>query len=517
MKTFLMHRDHDFEPAQTLSRRDRYRHHASYYDLDKILPWNENDLTKDLGLEIVLKTMSLEDEFLYEVAKVALLSSVIDKDNILYRQHVFSDCLKNAGIIKNVYQIASDAVKAERANASGFLTESPSSLLSQAVGAFEIFLNAFRKLRVVVEQSIREFQSEGFSRLFVMLQKELTDDYLSLIEEHIKHLKFPGGILASSELDRDGKGKNYVLRKYDDDRSWLMRLIPKRTKGYTYEIAPRDEIGLKTFSELNDTALNVVAKTAIQSSDHILSFFQTLRTELAFYIGCLNLHAKVAEMGEPSCVPAPAAPDSRRLTFSGLYDLSLALNAGRKVVGNDLDADDKKLFIITGANTGGKSTFLRSVGIACLMMQAGMFVPAESFVSEICEGVFTHYKREEDRWMESGKWDEELSRMSKIVDHLKPNSLLLFNESFGSTNEREGSEIADQVVRALLERHTKIFFVTHLYSLAKSFLNQKLGDAVFLRAERLPDGTRPFKLIQADPQQTSYGEDLYVKIFLEKE
>ena len=59
-------------------------------------------------------------------------------------------------------------------------------------------------------------------------------------------------------------------------------------------------------------------------------------------------------------------------------------------------ADDKGLFMITGANTGGKSTFLRSVGLAHLMMQAGMFVPAESFSSEVCDGVFTHYKREED-------------------------------------------------------------------------------------------------------------------------
>jgi len=199
--------------------------------------------------------------------------------------------------------------------------------------------------------------------------------------------------------------------------------------------------------------------------------------------------------------------------FSGLYDLSLALNVGRKVVGNDLNADGKNLFVITGANTGGKSTFLRSIGIAYLMMQAGMFVPADSFSSEVCESVFTHYKREEDRWMESGKWDEELGRMSEIIDHLKPNSLLLFNESFASTNEREGSEIADQVVKALLEERVKIFFVTHLYSLAKSFLDQKLDHAVFLRAERLPDGTRPFKLIKAEPKQTSYGEDLYSKIF----
>jgi DNA mismatch repair ATPase MutS len=238
-----------------------------------------------------------------------------------------------------------------------------------------------------------------------------------------------------------------------------------------------------------------------------------LRAEVAFYIGCLNLHARLQQMGEPACLPIPAGAGERKLSFSGLYDVSLALSMGQRVVGNDLRADDKGLVVITGANTGGKSTFLRSVGLAQLMMQAGMFVAAESFSVEVGDGIFTHYKREEDAAMESGKWDEELSRMSEIVDRLGSNSIVLFNESFASTNEREGSEIARQIVTALLEKQVRIFFVTHLYHFAHGVFEQKSPGATFLRAERLPDGTRPFKLIQGEPLQTSYGEDLYKSIF----
>jgi DNA mismatch repair ATPase MutS len=120
---------------------------------------------------------------------------------------------------------------------------------------------------------------------------------------------------------------------------------------------------------------------------------------------------------------------------------------------------------------------------------------------------------QEDANMESGKWDEELSRMSDIVDKVKPNSLLLLNESFASTNEREGSQIAAQIVHALLERGVKIFFVTHLHQFARGFLSRGSGNATFLRAERNPDGTRTFKLIEAEPLQTSYGPDLYEAIF----
>ena len=110
----------------------------------------------------------------------------------------------------------------------------------------------------------------------------------------------------------------------------------------------------------------------------------------------------------------------------------------KAVVGNDIDGNDKALVVITGANQGGKSTFLRSVGLAQVMMQSGLFVGAEAFGANIVRGVFTHYKREEDTSMTSGKFDEELSRMNALADMLGPHSLILFNESFASTNEREG-------------------------------------------------------------------------------
>ena len=90
--------------------------------------------------------------------------------------------------------------------------------------------------------------------------------------------------------------------------------------------------------------------------------------------------------------------------------------------------------------------------------------------------------------------------------------MLLFNESFAATNEREGSEIAGQIVRALLERRVKIFFVTHLYEFAAA-LPPGLAGALFLRAERQADGTRTFRLLEGEPLETSYGADLYRKVF----
>jgi hypothetical protein len=64
-----------------------------------------------------------------------------------------------------------------------------------------------------------------------------------------------------------------------------------------------------------------------------------------------------------------------------------------------------------------------------------------------------------------------------------------------------------------LEKRIKVFFVTHLYEFAHGFCDEKMEDAIFLRSERQTDGERTFKLIEGEPLQTSYGEDLYNRIF----
>jgi len=286
---------------------------------------------------------------------------------------------------------------------------------------------------------------------------------------------------------------------------------------YSISIADRDESGARALVSLRDAGLNAVADALARSVDHILSFFGMLRTELAFYVGCLNLYTWLKKKGEPLSFPIPETITERRHSFKGLYDICLALNTGQEIVGNEANADNKDLVIITGANQGGKSTFLRSIGVSQLMMQCGMFVPADYFRSNVCDGLFTHYRREEDAALKSGKLDEELGRMSSIVDAITSNSMVLFNESFAATNDREGSEIAEQIISALLEKHIKIFFVTHLFNFAQNFHNRKNEDILFLRAERRGDGKRTFKLVEGKPLQTSYGEDVYREVFGESQ
>jgi DNA mismatch repair ATPase MutS len=318
-------------------------------------------------------------------------------------------------------------------------------------------------------------------------------------------------------LGRADKGIDYRLHHTPEYkwglRAWWHELVGPKGPVYSFELHPRDEAGFRALGELKNRGISVAANALSQSADHVRDFFAALRIELAFYLGCVNLAEFFEKKGEPTCFPTPHEVEDESFLVSDLYDVGLAITLKNKVVGNDANADGKSLVVITGPNTGGKSTFLRSAGLAQMMMQAGMFVGARRYDASVCHGLHTHYKREEDTGMVSGKFDEEVARMSEIVDHIQPYAMLLSNESFSSTNEREGSEIGRMIFSTLLAQKVRVLCVTHMYALAQAFYADR-KNALFLRAARAEDGTRSFKLAEGEPLPTSFGDDLYKRIFV---
>ena len=479
-------------------------------DLAAGLPSGHEDLIQDLELDTLLSAMALGDRFLFEISRKVMLASLGDPEAIRYRQRVLADCIAEPGIIREMYGIAVAALQDKR-GLWGYAYQYPLSILSGAVTQLEVLTVRLKELRRVADSHVGKFRSEGLATLLRSLQRDLDDDYLETLDRHLKQLRFSGGELISAQLGRDNSGINLVLRSGNARRGWKERVGIAPRSIYSFAVPPRDHGGAQALSDMSSRGINLVANAAAQSADHVASYFTMLRAELGFYVSCLNLRDQLLARGQPVTFPVPSACEPPELSGEDLRDACLALRID-EVVGNDVDAGGKSLVIITGANSGGKSTFLRSVGLAQLMMQCGMFVAARSFRASVSSGVFTHFIREEDPSMVSGRLDEELSRMSGIAEHITRHGLILFNESFAATNEREGSEIGRQVVRALLEAGIRVFFVTHQFDFADSFHRQRPDSALFLRAPRQPDGRRSFRLTVAEPLPTSYGKDIYDRI-----
>lgn len=495
MKALLMHPDRDF-------------------DGDQPLPKQSNTLSQDLELSTLWTAMADGDDFLLDVArKATLLSLGNDAATVQHRQRVLADAIRNPADVRALYALAVEAIEGRKKFWFGVFMNYPSGILRSSVDLMQFFVGMLHKLRAFAERRSTVFESPGLSTLFTMLRAEFGDDYIANVEWHLKRLKFDGGVLISASLGRGNEDVGYVLRLPPDKLPLWQRLFRKGPPEFGFRLHERDEAGARMLGELQDRGVNLVSNALAQSCDHVLSFFQMLRTELAFYVACLNLHDKLTAAQAPWSFPAMAEPGELRFRCTDLRDACLVLKIGSTVVGNAVEADGRGLIVVTGANQGGKSSFLRACGVAQLMMQAGMFVCAQAYSGERCTGLFTHYKREEDASLKSGKLDEELARLNEIAEGIRPGGQFLSNESFASTNEREGSEIARQTVCALRERNIKVIAVTHLFDFANRLAGEHRDDALFLRAERREDGSRPFKLVVGEALSTSFGEDLYAQVF----
>jgi len=503
--------------TQDLDYRPELRPWRRFRDISAPLPSSpcQQALLQDLELGVLFTAMARGDDFLLQVVRrVMLLGPQEGLKTVMYRQEALQDCLRNEAAVRAIYNVAVEAIESKDRWWFSILSHQPSGILSDAVRYLRMLTARLRNLRQLADDHAAAFESEGFLAFLRMIRAELTDDYLARVKGHLSNLAFRGGTLMSAELGEGNEGVNHMLRMAPCPRlHWYDRLLARQPPAYTYRLHPRDEVGARILSEMRDRAILRVAVTAAQSADHVAAFLVALRTELAFYLGCVNLHRELQRKGAPVCFPGASASGTGRYAATGLRDACLTLTMQGPVVGNDLQADGKDLVVMTGANQGGKSCFLRGLGVAQLMMQCGMFVVAERFHADLCPSLFTHYKREEDATMKSGKLDEELSRMSGIVDELKTHSMVLFNESFSSTNEREGAEIARQIVGALLGAGVRVIFVTHFYDFACRPWEGHSDRTLFLRAERQADGQRTFKLLPGEPLETSFGSDLYEQVF----
>jgi len=495
LKSLLMFADRDFGPARE----------------PKI---GEPDLIQDLELDTVWDAMALGDSIIRESARSAMLAGLATEEEIRYRQAVLADCLREPAVVREIYGLAIEAMASERQIRRGIFSDRGEGLLRWSISVLEILIGVLKQLRTLAASQAGKFRSEGFTRFFDTLERELDDEYFAQIAEHLQRLHLSDGVLGSASLGKHGQGIDYALRvPRRENRTFLLRRPAVKKPSFSWTVPPRDDAGGQAISALRDRVLSLVANALGQSTDHVVSFFAALRIELGFYVGCLNLHDRLLAKGEPTCLPDPCPLGTSVLNARSLFDPCLSLRIPDRVQGNELRADGKRVIIITGANQGGKSTFLRSLGVAQLMMQAGMFVGADAYAATLVRGVFTHYKREEDATMKSGKFDEELARMGKLTSVIDTNDLLICNESFAATNEREGSEIASEVIRAMADTGNTVVFVTHLYELAHRFHQDHAETTLFLRAERGADGHRTFRIAEAEPLPISYSEDLYRQTF----
>ncbi|MGE0353022.1 MAG: DNA mismatch repair protein MutS [Gemmatimonadales bacterium] len=478
-------------------------------------------LLQDLGLDLLLDAMGGSDPAIRAAARRVLLAAPhAGLETVRYRLPLVEDALRNPGVVGTLYEVACLGAGTHTRGAAGFRDPDRLERLRHALAILQDQLGVLARIREVADREAHRFRASGWRAFFALVQREFSAEYLASARAELTALAGQTGEIgstASAGLGTGNRGTELVLRRPSPPAGFLARLgLPAgRARGITIRLDEGDEEGARALRALRAGALAPTAAAAEVAAEEIGAWFLTLRDELGFHCGAVNLYHRLSGLGARIAMPQPQPPGAGRFHGTGLYDVALALRLGRPPVANAFDAGGRGLILVTGANQGGKSSFLRAIGQAQLMMQAGMFVGAATFEAELCRGLQTHAAREEDPMLRHGRLDDELRRFSDIVDRLRPGALLLLNESFAATTERDGSQLALQAVTALREHGVRVVFVTHLYGFARTMTSGRARDTLCLRAERRPDGTRTYRLRPGEPTATSHGQDVYREVFPE--
>lgn len=212
--------------------------------------------------------------------------------------------------------------------------------------------------------------------------------------------------------------------------------------------------------------------------------------DLELYLGALGFLDVARGAGLDVCLPELVAPSEPR-SLRGLFN-PLLLSMGGKVVPCDLELDrHTATTLVTGPNSGGKTRLLQAVGLAQLLAQSGLFVPARSGTLSLCPGLVMSLIQETKPDQAEGRLGMELVRIRSLFERLPPGAMVILDELCSGTNPSEGEEIFELVVGMLTRLAPQAFITTHFLAFASRLERErKIPDLRFLQVE-LGDNQEP--------------------------
>lgn len=235
---------------------------------------------------------------------------------------------------------------------------------------------------------------------------------------------------------------------------------------------------------------------------------------------CLNIYRLFEELkqrGVSLCLPEIA--QNKQLKVSAARDITLLPDIKGAIVPNDIDLNENEGFcILTGANGGGKTTYLRTMGLCQILFSAGLPVPAEQACLFPFSGIFTHFPADE-RFDRVGRLKDEQMRVD-IITNAASGALVLLNETYSSTSEEVAVDLSLKLLENLCRKENFGLFITHQYRVPEQAGQISAGTKIgYLEAIVLSDegNTRTFKIMKKKTDKQSHAYDILNQYGLTKE
>ncbi len=251
--------------------------------------------------------------------------------------------------------------------------------------------------------------------------------------------------------------------------------------------------------------------------------FSALTDELRFLKKGFELISEMRALKLPLCFPKIAPMEHKRFEVTELYDPITVGSVGvGHFVPNDLSFDENGgFYILTGANQGGKSVFVKSVGLAQVMFQLGLPVACRSAVISPVDSLLIHLPTSDGANAGKGRFAEECERMQAIAKEVTEHSLVLLDETFSGSATEEALLIAEEVLHALAIIGCRGIFATHMHRLATEVMELNADAEVVSRFDSLvmqsENGRSVYKLSRSAPQGRSHANVIAEKYGLSTE
>lgn len=224
--------------------------------------------------------------------------------------------------------------------------------------------------------------------------------------------------------------------------------------------------------------------------------------EIQFYLSWMELIRPIREAGLPSCYPTMTKNANKLYDLDG-YDLALARRIAKDTVVNNFSLQSpERIFVITGPNQGGKTTYARAFGQIHYLASLGVCVPGREASLFLFDRILTHFGREEDLSTLNGKLQDDLVRLHDLLGEATKQSLIIVNEIFSSTTLTDALLLGNRMMDAFARLGAPCVVVTFLDELASHG-----PETVSLMSTVSPDdpSQRTYQIVRKPPDGLAYA------------
>ena len=514
--------------------------------------------TRDLELEQIWSAFTQHASSRTAVREVA--NQLCTEPSVInYRQDVLEDLWHHPALADHLETLLPDIGALDAYRSSVDRQRSTLEDVTWRLGELEQLATCVSGLSEIFDQLGGQLQSQAWLRLGDRVAQLAQDDvYLNLqreLPEMLETIRSKASVTIGINLDNRLRPVATTLLSVNDQpftsSTFIDRLLGRHAEadkgiGPLHSVAAleveRNPLGLepqaqpinpmlvplfRDLAKVLETVCRPIARTLRRFITIQSSFLAGLSGEMAFYLAAVRLMQQLQAHGFSWCRPEIVPMTERICELQDSYNLHLALYASsqaaadKTVVKNDVQMDKSgRIFVLTGPNQGGKTTYVQTVGLCQILAQLGLWVPAARARMSPVDGVYTHYPIEESSAKATGRFGDEAQRLSDIFTDATHHSLILLNESLASTNSGESLYIAQDLMRILRRMGARAIFATHLHELAadvEAINDQNPGDSavVSLVASRIENGAdgaqRSYKILPGQPMGRSYAREIASK------